>query len=295
MTRIKPAHLLPVQCECGENPIWVPGERALYFIDTEKRAMYRYLPREGGLERFTVGCDTQSIARRKAFDWIVLAPTGFWFWNLKSGAVEFVGNPASESPEIRFCDCVVDPGGRLLAGTYNVNDFNSADGAIYCLDHDRTFKKIASGLVFVNGMAFGPGGAVMYVAEMFARRVAAYDYDPSNGSVSNYRVFAEFDERMGYPDGVIVDGEGYAWVAHWAGFKVTRFDPKGRADMVIEMPVPTATCMAFGGDSLDELYITTARKGLTAAELASSPDSGDLYMVQLKVKGVVEGSFKAKR
>ena len=100
---------------------------------------------------------------------------------------------------------------------------------------------------------------------------------------------------MGYPDGVIVDCEGYVWVAHWAGYRVTRFDPKGRADTIIEMPVPTATCMAFGGDALDELYITTARKGLSETELAASPASGDLYAVPLKVKGVVEGSFTTKR
>jgi sugar lactone lactonase YvrE len=294
MTKLKPVHLLPAQCECGENPIWVPEEHALYFIDTEKRAMYRYLPRGGGLERYTVGCDTQSIARRTAFDWVVLSPTGFWFWNRKSGAAEFIGNPASNTPEIRFCDCVVDPVGRLLAGTYNAEDFTAADGSIYCLDHDLSFRKIDSGLVFVNGMAFGPGGAVLYAAEMFARRIAAYDFDPESGRASRRRVFAEFDERMGYPDGVIVDGEGYVWVGHWAGFRVTRFDPRGRPDTVVELPVPTATCMAFGGDDLDELYITTARKGLTEAELEANPTSGDLFKVQVKGRGVVEGFFLGK-
>jgi hypothetical protein len=85
MARLKPVHLLPVQCECGENPIWVP----------EKRTMYRYLAPEGCLERFAVGCDTQSITRHTSSDWVVLSPTGFWFWNRKSGAAEFVGNPAS--------------------------------------------------------------------------------------------------------------------------------------------------------------------------------------------------------
>jgi sugar lactone lactonase YvrE len=45
-------HLLPVQNNCGETPIWVPEEMALYWVDTGGRSVYRYTPADGCCTRF---------------------------------------------------------------------------------------------------------------------------------------------------------------------------------------------------------------------------------------------------
>jgi sugar lactone lactonase YvrE len=95
----------------------------------------------------------------------------------------------------------------------------------------------------------------------------------------------------GYPDGLVVDEEGFLWSGHWQAFRVTRYDPDGRKVLHIDVPVPTATCMAFGGRDMDQLFITTAKKGLTPEQLAAYPAAGDLFQVRPGVRGREEHQF----
>ena len=64
-----------------------------------------------------------------------------------------------------------------------------------------------------------------------------------------------------------------------------------RLDRVVEMPCRRVTSCAFGGDDLDTLYVTTARYGLSEAELAEQPLAGGIFAIDAGVKGLPEGQF----
>ncbi|MBC8080577.1 MAG: SMP-30/gluconolactonase/LRE family protein, partial [Gorillibacterium sp.] len=90
----------------------------------------------------------------------------------------------------------------------------------------------------------------------------------------------------GYPDGMCIDEEGMLWVAHWGGWKVSRFNPvTGERIAEISVPAAQVTSCAFGGENLDELYITTARTGLSQEELDKQPAAGGLFRVKPGVRG----------
>ena len=55
--------------------------------------------------------------------------------------------------------------------------------------------------------------------------------------------------------------QGGVWVAYWGGWNVTRFDPKGKVERTVKLPVKQPTCPAFGGPNLDICYVTSARIG----------------------------------
>jgi sugar lactone lactonase YvrE len=188
-------------------------------------------------------------------------------------------------------DGTVGPDGRFYAGSFNVKDLGAADGCLYRVDQDGTVAMIETGLVLPNGMAFSPDGGTLYVTEMWVRLITAYDFDARSGALSRRRVLVTVPESEGYPDGLVVDEEGCLWSGHWQGFRITRYDPDGRKMRHADVPVPTATCMAFGGPDLDRLYITTAKKGLTAEQLTAYPSAGDLFMVRPGVRGRAEHEF----
>ena len=55
---------------------------------------------------------------------------------------------------------------------------------------------------------------------------------------------------------------------------VERYDPDGKLAQVLKLPVPRVTSLAFGGAALDLLCITTARLGLSEAQVREAPLSG---------------------
>jgi sugar lactone lactonase YvrE len=88
------------------------------------------------------------------------------------------------------------------------------------------------------------------------------------------------------PDGLTVDAEGYVWVADNGGGALRRYAPSGVLDAVLPLPVSKPTSCAFGGDGLRELFITTARRGLSDAELEAQPLAGRLLRFTPGVAGL---------
>ena len=107
-----------------------------------------------------------------------------------------------------------------------------------------------------------------------------------DGSLGNKRVFARFSEEEGYPDGMTTDRDGCLWVAHWGGWRITRFRPDGTRDRVVPMPVSQVTSCTFGGDRLDRMFVTSARIGLTEAQLAKEPLAGGLFEIDPGTTGL---------
>jgi L-arabinonolactonase len=88
-----------------------------------------------------------------------------------------------------------------------------------------------------------------------------------------------------------VDAEGFVWNGRWGGSTIARYAPDGTLDRTYKLPVETGTCMAFGGDKLDELYITTAWYGMDPAGRRAQPHAGDLFVLRPGVAGIAEPRF----
>ena len=287
----EPEHLLPMQDEVGETPIWIPEEQALYWIDIEGRRVHRYEPATDARQDWDLDVPITALARRAGGRWIVAAKNGLHFWDHRTNTCEFIADPEADNAACRFNDGAVDRQGRLLIGTLNEQDLNAPDGCLYRLDPDLSIHKLDDGYAVANGIGFSPDGATIYVTDMFHNRLLAYDYDLSGGTVSNRRTFAEVPAEAGWPDGLIVDAEGYVWSAHWAGSRITRYAPDGNVDREIRLPVDNITCMAFGGANLDELYVTTAWFTMSDEQRRSQPRAGDLFRIKTDVSGLVEPEF----
>ena len=94
--------------------------------------------------------------------------------------------------------------------------------------------------------------------------------------------------RDGYPDGCAIDADDKIWVAMWGGGQVVRYDPiSGEAMLRVPLPnVMQVTSCAFGGDNLDQLFVTTASCGLSDAQLAEQTNAGALFRVDLSATGI---------
>jgi sugar lactone lactonase YvrE len=284
-------HVWPAQDEVGETPIWLPDEQALYWIDVEGKRVHRLEPATRRMQTLNVDFPITALARRASGGWVTASKAGLYFWDHRTNRSQFIVGPEAGNPDVRFNDGAVDRQGRFLIGTLNQKDLNAPDGSLYRLDPGGSIHKLDTGLAVANGIGLSPDGKTLYVTDMFHSRILAYDYDVRGGTVSRRRTFASVPAETGFPDGLIVDGEGFIWSAHWGGSRITRYDPDGRIERQIKVPVANPTCLAFAGRDLDELYITTAWFMLSDQDRKAQPTAGDLFRIKTDVTGLAEPAF----
>ena len=113
-----------------------------------------------------------------------------------------------------------------------------------------------------------------------------------SGTIGNRRVFIDTTETGGAPDGATVDRDGGYWLTLPGAWRVVRYDPTGRPDRTIMLPVSNPTCAMFGGPDLATLYITTATFGAAPDTLAEQPLAGGLFAMNVGVQGLPEAHFR---
>jgi sugar lactone lactonase YvrE len=149
----------------------------------------------------------------------------------------------------------------------------------------RVTTRLESGLYISNGMGWSPDLKYFYLTDSPIRTIYRYEYDPDSGELGGKQVWIHTPKEPGVPDGLTVDTEGCLWSAQWGGWKVIRYDPDGKKMREIELPVEHPTSCTFGGPQLNELFITSAWTPLGAEQRAAQPLAGDIFHLQLEVKG----------
>jgi sugar lactone lactonase YvrE len=165
-------------------------------------------------------------------------------------------------------------------------------GSFYSFD-SKTVTKLLSGVTISNGLTWGPDYKTFYYIDTPTREVKAFDYDLETGAIANPRMAVSIPESMGWPDGMTSDTQGNLWVAMWGGAQITKWDPNtGQLLEQILVPAKNVSSCIFGGKNRNELYITSARKGLDDATLAQYPLTGGLFRVQTDVEGMPTFEFE---
>ena len=158
-------------------------------------------------------------------------------------------------------------------------------------DRDRAWHAVDDNIICSNGPAFSPDGRTAYFSDSYIQGIVRYAIDPATGTVGPRQGFAKVPDANVFPDGMTVDAEGGLWVAHWDGWRIVRYTPDGKVARTIALPVPRPTAMAFVGDGLRQLYVTTASTGLSDAQLEEAPLSGSLFVCEPGVAGLAEPGY----
>ncbi|MCA1900345.1 MAG: SMP-30/gluconolactonase/LRE family protein [Chloroflexi bacterium] len=281
--------LFDAQAALGEGPAWDAKSQTLYWVDILEKRIYAGSRVVAQLERF-IGC----LAPRRGGGLIAALSDGAgssFFVDLqpdtaRQSVLAAVHEPAAN----RFNDGKCDPAGRFLAGTMAMNE-SDPTGALYSFDGKRVVK-LFGGATISNGLTWSPDYKTFYYIDTPTRKVQAFDYDLATGQVANPRAAIQIPASLGWADGMTSDAEGNLWIAMWGGAQVTRWNPQtGR--LLEQIPVPalqTSSC-AFGGKDMNELYVTSARKGMSASDLKKYPLSGGLFKVETKVAGLPAFEF----
>ena len=266
-------------CILGEGPVWHPESGTIYWIDIVQGQIHGHQLSSGSTTTLDVKDMIGSFAFTNDGRIIAALQKGIVFINPKTGEQELIGDPEAHLPQNRFNDGKCDPAGRFFAGTLPLSE-DHPGGNLYRVDKDLSIHKLLEGCTISNGLCWSHDHRYFYFIDTPTLRVDRFDYDIRTGSISNRTTIITIDPKEGYPDGMTIDTAGMLWIAHWGGWQVTRWDPAtGQKIHSIHLPVSQVTSLCFGGEKLDTLFVTSARRGLSDDALMEEPLAGATFII----------------
>ncbi len=289
--------VLDARCGVAEGPFWDDRQGALWWVDITGNQVSRWRQGDAAARHWAVPGFPCGIVGRRGGGMVVARAAGLDLFDPASGALTPFVAPEADRPDNRGNEMKCDAAGRLWLGTMQSNlepdgsprAMTASTGALYRVLPDGSFTREVDGVGLSNTLAWTDGGRSLIFGDTLANALWKYPVDEA-GLLGARRLFS--DEKLpGFCDGSAIDAEGCLWNARFAGSCLVRFAPDGRVDRIVELPMSNPTSCCFGGAGLRTLYVTSARFGLNAAQLARNPHEGALLAVDAGVAGTVSERF----
>jgi sugar lactone lactonase YvrE len=278
--------VLDAQSTLGEGPLWDARTSELLWVDIPRGLVHRFDPASGADRAFDAGGFVGAVVPRSAGGYVLAVQDGFAVAD-EDGTMRLLAEVEAGRPETRMNDGACDSRGRFWAGTMNV-DGVTCSGSLYRLDPDGAVNRLLEDVTISNGIGWSLDDRVLYFVDTPSGGVDAFDFEPETGAIAARRRLVTIEDGAGDPDGLTVDADGCLWVALWNGWAVRRYACDGTHLGTVEVPAARVTKPAFGGDTLIDLYITTA-----AADEAdpAQPHAGGIFHARTGVAGLPANAF----
>lgn len=295
MMPIQLLHTIDVGNTLGECILWNDLQQTVWWTDIHHATLYRFSPQTSDLTEFALPERLCSFGFVVADERLVCAfASGLALYHPESGELTWLARPEARYRGTRFNDGRVDRHGCFWAGTMVEGDGRDergkpVQGSLYRLA-GRECKRMLGDISIPNSICWSLDGSTLYFADSPSQAISTFDTDGRSGELRNKRTFAQCSGTSA-PDGSVVDAEGYLWNAQWGGSKIVRYSPAGEICSEIHLPVTQPTCVCFGGNDMNLLFVTTARENLDASQLASQPRAGDVFVYKTPFRGLPEHRF----
>lgn len=286
--------VLPLHAVNGERPGWDERRGILYFVDMRAPALHAFTPQSGRHDWWAMPDWIGSFGLIEDGRLAVALRTGVHLFDPQAGSLRLLA-PAPYDPR-RFCfnDGRCDRQGRLIVGPLfdplgpgDPRPDEPETAPTWRFDGRNRMEPMPLHVAKIgNGLAFSPDGRTLYHTDTAEKTIWACDYDPDTGAATNERVFARVNEggADGGPDGATVDRDGFYLCAVFGAGCLLRFDPDGKLERRIELPVRYPTMPALGGPDRATLYVTSA--SFPVKSPADHPDAGALLALEAPCPGL---------
>ena len=326
-----------VRAELGEGVIWDSRRKRVLWVDILHATIFELDPLSGVVLTHELSQHTQHVttivpvAGCSALA-IVGTTEGVALVDLDSEEVtQHPSNGSLHGEYVRMNDGKCDPQGRFWVGSVAKTGPGTATtvangAALYVLDSwAGTPTIVVPDATIANGLEWTPDGRTMYWIDSACLGVDAFAWNAAAATLDGLatqrrRAFATAPESGGctvdpvtnklslaggfVPDGCALDSQGKLWVALHGLGEVRRYDPRtGEHQGTVTLPHSAGklvTSCCFGGEALDELYISTAHKYWSAEQRAEMPLGGALLKVSREslatlgsgIRGLPVGHFR---
>ena len=286
---LNPKVLWKLRCTLGEGTLWVKEHNCIYFVDIKKKKICSLNIKNKKKKIFKVNKEVGFIAHIKGHIFILGLQGELRIQNLKSKKV-LKSIPIEPKIKLnRINDGKTDPAGNLWFGTMDNLERKIEKGSLYKLNKDLKLTRVDKNYRITNGPAF-IDQYNFYHTDSPKKTIYKIKINKNNKIVSK-NIFKKFSLDEGVPDGMTLDKNKNLWVAHFHGACVSVFNNRAKLIHRINLPAKNITNCAFGGKNNQELFISTATKGMNKGDLRKFRYSGFFFSVKTNTRGVLQKKF----
>jgi sugar lactone lactonase YvrE len=267
----------------GEGPHWDAERGALLRVDIRAGQVITWSPGTDPETRTDAGGAASLVVPDDDGGLVVAGGSTVTRWHADGRRSE-ICRIDPDTPSTTTNDGKCDQRGRLWIGTYDRD--GGALATLHVVDLDGSVRLAESGLSSSNGLAWNADSTALYLVDTPRRVIWRYDFDLDAGRLRSREVFVRIPDDDGLPDGLATDTDGGVWVALFRGGAVHRYGADGARTDVVPMPVTYPTSLAFGGDDLGTLYVTSSSAHL------DEPLAGSVFAFLPGRAGVPVGVYR---
>ena len=246
-------------CKLGEGVFWHPLRKELFWFDIlNKRLLSKSekYQKEWNFEQYV-----------SAGGWIsstlilIAGEKGIYTFDLDKEILTEIFQLESDNQATRSNDGRIDPWGGFWISTMGKNAEKKL-GAIYRLFNGQ-LKKIVSSFTIPNSICFSKNDSCVYFSDTAKKIIYRQKLNSDSGwPEEEYEIFCDLSVNNYSPDGAVTDSLGNLWCAIWGSSKLICLSTNGKILDEINLPVVQPTCVEFGGDDINTLFISSASQGI---------------------------------
>ncbi|MBW7984818.1 SMP-30/gluconolactonase/LRE family protein [Enterobacillus tribolii] len=281
--RIQP--LGDYRAQLGETPVWCGLSRSLLWVDILGGKLLRYWPGERErteirtMPRFTSAVLLTSEPER----FLVVSQSGISLYHYAAERFSALCDWPESDAETRPNEAAIAPDGALWFSSMDPAAQN-AIGSWYRLAGGQTRPQKLLGNQWVPNTLQWWGQHVWFADSLRHRMYCA-------SLVNECLDIAHAFDVEGIPDGSTLTQDGILINARWGDARLACCqlgDGSFRETGSVMLPVQQPSSCTFGGDTLSDLYVTSARDGLTTP----SPVDGALLRITTQLTGAPARRFR---
>ncbi len=264
-------------CKLGEGPLWHPERNELFWFDILGKTLLTKRDKHQFNEHVSAAgwIDSDTL--------LIASETALLRYDTNSRTQEILHPLEADNKITRSNDGRADPWGGFWIGTMGKNAEPDA-GAIYRYFQGE-LRQLFAPITIPNAICFSPNRQYGYFTDTSNPIIWRQKLHEKDGWPTGYpENFIDFNGTGINPDGAVIDADGNFWNAQWGAARVAQYSASGAFLQSFDLPTSQITCPAFGGDTLQTLFVTSATQGLRPKQ----PDAGKTFALQTETTGQKE-------
>ena len=285
----KPKAIWRAKTILGEGTLWVPSHNSIYFVDIKKKRILTLNIKSNKKKIIKIDKEIGFLSHIKNNTFLLGLKSELRIINIRNRKILKSIKIEDDKPLNRINDGKTDLKGRLWFGTMDNPERKIKNGSLYCLDKKLKLHKVDKKYYITNGPAFINNDTFLHT-DSGLKTIFKIKINKKFKIIKKTK-FLKFSKKEGSPDGMTIDSKKNIWICHYGGACITVYNLKGKRIHKVNLPAKNITNCTFGGNNINEIFVTSALKGMKKNEIKKYNLSGSLFNIKTNIKGVISKPF----